>query len=124
EQMQTYADILAAECYRTWRTIEFRDNVDISASIEELDMAVRMPSATEVSAARQLLASAGAPPPNGYKEQPLIYGRETVLLSETFPSRVKTFVQALRVGNLGIATYPGEAFVEMGLDLNSKSPFK
>ena len=124
EQMQNYADILAAECYRTWRTIEFQDAVDISASIEELELAVRMPSAAEVSAARQLLANAGAPPPNGYKEQPLIYARETVLLSETVTDRVKTFVQALRVGNMGIATYPGEAFVEMGLELKSKSPFK
>jgi neutral ceramidase len=124
EQMQKYADILAAECYRTWRTIQFQDTVDLSASIEELDLAVRMPSAAEVSAARQLLTTAGAPPPDGYKEQPLVYAHETVLLSETFPNRVKTFVQALRVGNLGIATYPGEAFVELGLELKSKSPFK
>ena len=124
EQMQTYADILAAECYRTWRTIEFQDNVDIAASIDEMDMAVRMPSAAEVSAARQLLAAAGAPPPNGYTEQPLVYARETVLLSETFPNQVKTFVQALRVGKLGIATFPGEAFVELGLEVKSKSPFK
>jgi hypothetical protein len=124
EQMQKYADILAAECYRTWRTIQFQDTVDLSASIEELDLAVRMPSAEEVSAARQLLTTAGAPPAEGYNEQPLVYSRETVLLSETFLNRVKTFVQALRVGNLGIATYPGEAFVEMGLELKSKSPFK
>jgi hypothetical protein len=55
------------------------------------------------AAASKLLASAGSPPPNGYKEQPLIYAREAVLLSETFPSRTKIFVQAIRIGNLGIA---------------------
>lgn len=124
EQMQNYADILAAECYRTWRTIEFQDSLEIAASIEELELGVRMPAAGEVSDARKLLASAPAPGPNGYTEQPLIYARETVLLSETFPSRVKTFVQALRIGGLGIATYPGEAFVEMGQEVKSKSPFK
>jgi neutral ceramidase len=124
EQMQTYADILAAECYRTWRTIEFRDNVEILGSIEELEMGVRMPSAADVASARQLLAAAGAAPPNGYKELRLVYARETVILSETFPQRVKTVVQALRVGELGIATYPGEAFVEMGLEVKAKSPFK
>src|SRR5260370_902286 len=86
--------------------------------------AVRRPWSADVDAARRLLASGGASPRNGYKEQPLIYARETVILSETFPNRVKTFVQALRIGDLGIATYPGEAFVEMGLELKSKSPFK
>jgi neutral ceramidase len=83
-----------------------------------------MPPAADVAAARRLLAAAGEAPPNGYKEQSLIYARETAILSETFPNRVKTFVQALRIGDLGIATYPGEALVEMGLELKSKSPFK
>ena len=46
-----------------------------------------------------------------------------MLLSETFPNRVKTFVQALRIGNLGVATFPGEAFVELGLDVKARSPF-
>lgn len=123
EQMQTYADILAAECYRTWRSMVFQDNVELAASMEELDLGVRMPSDAELAEARRMLADAGPPKPNGYSEQPLIYARETVLLSETFPNRVKTFVQALRIGKLGIATYPGEAFVEMGLEVKAKSPF-
>ena len=52
-----------------------------------------------------------------------IYARETMLLAD-YPRQVKTFVQAMRVGSMGIATYPGEAFVELGIETKAKSPFK
>ena len=32
-------------------------------------------------------------------------------------------MQALRIGRLGIATLPGEAFTELGLEVKKKSPF-
>ena len=40
------------------------------------------------------------------------YARETVLLNE-YPSEVETLVQAIRIGELGIATSPCETFVEI-----------
>ena len=39
------------------------------------------------------------------------------------PDRVRTWVQALRIGDLGIAAVPGELLVELGLDLKARSPF-
>jgi hypothetical protein len=33
-------------------------------------------------------------------------------------------VQAMRIGSLGISTFPGEAFAELGLAVKAKSPFK
>ena len=53
-----------------------------------------------------------------------MYARETVLLDRDYPATVKTPVQALRIGGLGIATFPGEAFVELGLEVKARSPFK
>jgi hypothetical protein len=47
-----------------------------------------------------------------------------VILNESYPKSVKTPIQALRIGSLGIATYPGEAFVELGLEAKAKSPFQ
>ncbi len=122
EQMQQYADILAAECYRTWRAIEYQESVDLAASVEELELEVRLPEAEDVTAARKTLAA--APSGGQHKERPEIYERETVLLSEGYPKTVKAPIQALRIGSLGIATYPGEAFVEMGLEAKTKSPFR
>lgn len=122
EKMQWVADVLAAESYRTWRTLKFQDWVELSASTEELELGVRLPSPEDVARARGILA----PAPNGeqLKELRQIYARETMILHESYPKVVRTPIQALRIGGLGIATYPGEAFAELGMEVKSKSPFK
>lgn len=122
EKMQKVADILAAECYRTWRTLKFADEVELAASEEELDLGVRLPDASDVAAARKILAA--APSGEQYLGIREVYARETVILSESYPATIKTVVQAMRIGSLGIATFPGEAFVELGMEVKSRSPFK
>jgi hypothetical protein len=52
-----------------------------------------------------------------------IYALETVTLSE-YPEKVPLILQALRIGDLGIAAIPCEVFVEIGLELKEKSPLK
>ncbi|HRK35584.1 MAG TPA: hypothetical protein PLJ47_13385, partial [Candidatus Hydrogenedentes bacterium] len=54
---------------------------------------------------------------------PEIYARETVLLAE-YPDTVPVTVQALRIGNWGIAAIPCEVFVEIGLDIKANSALK
>jgi len=120
-RMRQVADILAAESYRTWRAIEFRDWVELGASTEDIELGVRLPSSDDVAAARRLLAT--APASGQLKERPHIYARETVLLSG-YPKSVRVPIQALRIGSLAIATLPGEAFVELGLEVKAKSPLR
>ena len=128
--VQQYADTLAVECYRTWRMIQFHDDVELDAVVEEIELTVRLPSTDEVSAARRVLATAPAkilnaePTGGDYKALSQVYARETVIMSETFPGTVQTPIQALRIGSLAIATFPGEAFVELGLEVKAKSPFR
>ena len=121
-QMKRYADLLAAESYRTWRSIDYHDSVELGASLEEIGLGVRLPTAADVAQARKTLA--GAPKEGNYSDRAQIYARETLIMSETFAPTVKTFVQTMRIGDLGIATFPGEAFVELGLEVKKKSPFK
>ena len=45
------------------------------------------------------------------------------MLNET-PPLVETIVQALRIGDLGIATSPCETFVETGLAIKANSPLR
>jgi hypothetical protein len=52
-----------------------------------------------------------------------IYSRETVLIAK-YPDTVKLKVQAIRVGDLGIAAVPCEVFTEIGLEIKKKSPLK
>jgi hypothetical protein len=121
-KMQWVADVLAAECYRTWRTMKFHDWVELSAGEEELDLGVRLPDADDVADARKVIES--APDKGQLKELRQIYARETLILNEKYPRTVKTPIQSLRIGSLGIATFPGEAFAELGLEVKARSPFK
>lgn len=121
-KMQWVADIVAAEAFRTWRKIQFQDWVDLGATQEELEFGVRLPNADDIAFARKILAA--APSSGQLQELRQIYARETVILSESYPKTVKTPIQALRIGQLGIATFPGEAFAELGLAVKANSPFK
>jgi hypothetical protein len=124
-KMEWLAGVLAAESFRTWRTIQFQDWVELGATQEELELAVRLPSKEDLAAAHKILAAAGWS--SGSKKQvterPAIYARETIFLAD-YPKAVKAPVQALRIGSMGLATFPGEAFAELGLEVKAKSPFK
>jgi len=122
EQMYRVADIVAAEVYRVWRGMEFRDWVGLAASIEHLDLGVRMPGGGEVAAAQALLGEADLR--SNFTERPKIYARETVVMHGAWPAVWTVPIQAMRIGALGIATFPGEAFVELGLEVKAQSPFK
>jgi hypothetical protein len=115
------ADALAAETARVWRSLEFHDAAALNGSLEKVGLGVRLPPEEDVAAAKKLLAA--APQGGNFQEWPLVYARETVLMAETFPARVEVPVQALRIGSLGIATFAGEAFVELGLEVKRRSPF-
>jgi hypothetical protein len=122
EKMYRIAEIVAAETLSTWRNIEFHDWVELAASQEEVEMNVRLPGTADVTAAHKILAD--APPNTQFRQLPQIYARETVIMSETFPKTVKVPIQALRIGDLGLATFPGEAFAQLGLEVKAKSPLK
>jgi len=117
--MQRVADTLAAECYRVWRNLMFADSAKISASEEELELGVRLPTAADVARARDALRD--APGDGTARERRHIYARETLAL-ERWPARVPTSVQAIRIGDWNIATMPGEAFVELGLEIKRAYP--
>lgn len=118
-QMHKVARVLAAEAAKVWPQIEFREQVVLAAREAAIEIGVRKPSTADIDRARKILAGAG-PVLIGF---PQVYARETVLMSE-WPDRVTTVVQAMRIGELGIVTFPGEAFVELGLEIKKRSPFK
>jgi hypothetical protein len=120
-RMQEVCDVLAAESLRVWKEIKFEKWVELNGSIEEIELGIRLPSAEDVAEAKRRV---GENPGNQFKAVEDIYARESVFLARDYPKSVKVWNQGLRIGSLGIGTFPGEAFCELGLEVKRRSPLK
>jgi neutral ceramidase len=120
EQARIVADSVARAALGVYRKIEHKDWVPLAMAQKEIELGVRLPSQEEVERAKDILAKAKKPVLVGLAE---VYARETVLMAK-YPPKVKALVQAIRIGDLGIASSPCETFVEIGLDIKKKSPMK
>jgi hypothetical protein len=119
-QIRFVADRLATEAARVAGQIEYRSWVPLAMRQAKLRLARRSTPKDEVARAKFILSQAKTPILSRVDE---VYARETVLLNE-YPPFIETIVQALRIGELGIATSPCETFVETGLAIKSASPLK
>lgn len=115
-RMEQVAESLAAECARVMKQVRFTDKAELSASREWVRCGVRLPTPSQVEAARNALA--GAAPP--YRDARQVFARETLIIAREFPRTFAAEVQALRIGELLIAAVPGEPFVELGLEIRRR----
>lgn len=118
-QMKLVADKVAAEVHRALQTVTYHDWVPLKAAQTEISLGVRKPTAEEVDEAKAILAAAQGRELQGLRE---IYANETVALAD-YPDTMPLILQAVRIGDLGIAAIPCEVFVEIGLAIKEKTPF-
>jgi len=97
---------------------KYTNDVTIRVARKEIELGVRKPTAADIARAEGLLANAKGRDLKGIEE---IYARETVLMAK-YPDTVKSMVQVLRIGDLGIVAIPCEVFTEIGLEIKMKSP--
>ena len=122
EKMRDVAHKVAGAVYEAHQHLKFNDWVPLAAVRQDLELDVRKPTSQQLAAARALLdRPEGAPHMHHVYER--AYARRLLLLDEA-PKQVSVPLQALRIGDLGIAAIPFEVFVETGLDIKEKSPFK
>ncbi len=119
-KMRQVANIIAAEAYKTYQDIKYQNWISLSSAQKEITLGVRHPDKEEIERAKGIIAKAKGPVMNTAEE---IYARETMLIKD-FPKQVPAILQAFRLGDLAIAAAPCEIFVEIGLDIKAKSPFK
>ena len=117
-QMLKVARIAADEGLRVLKDVRYHEWVPLSMREMTVELGVRKPTQREVREAQRILSQGG----QELKSLKEIYARETVLLSSK-EDRIRTPIQALGIGDVGIVTFPGEAFVELGLEIKEKSPF-
>jgi len=122
EQMILVGNKVAAEVLRAYSYIAFQDWVPLAAAQKEITVGIRKPTPEEVEEARALLAAAKSENRElrGLRE---IYANCTVDLAE-YPDTDDLILQALQIGDLGIAAIPCEVFVEIGLAIKDQTPFK
>ena len=120
DQIRAVADAVATEAHRVCKGLSYQDWVPLSAQQTELNLSVRRPSPEDIARADAILAKAKGP---GLKTLDEIYARETMLIKE-YSSDVSLVLQAMRIGDLGIAAIPCEVFVEIGLAIKKQSPLK
>lgn len=118
--MGVVADTVAAEALRALTAVKYQNWVSLGSRQKEISLGVRRPSKEEVNRAKEIMAKAKSPVMKTMEE---IYARETVLM-DSYPSRVSIILQTFRLGDLAITAVPCEVFVEIGLEVKEKSPFK
>jgi hypothetical protein len=112
------ADSVAREAFRVYQTIEHQDWVPLAMEESELELTVRRPGPERLQWAKSVWENRNRQSVPGRKE---VYAREALALAE-FPETVRLKLQALSIGELGIAAAPCEVFAATGLQLKERSP--
>lgn len=120
EQARVVASDLAETVHKAYSAVEHKDALKIKMVQREIELGVRLPSKEDIERAQTVLDKAKKPVLTTAQE---VYARETMLMAK-YPKKVKCILQAIQVGDLAIVSTPCETFVEIGLEIKKKSPFK
>ncbi len=121
EKMQEVADKIANRVYEAHQQLVFQDWVPLGAVEARLPLQVRQPT-PEMHKHFAKLAEAQAKSPNAKPSRDMFYAERIALLKDA-PREVEVPLQAMRIGDLGIAAIPFEVFAETGLELKQRIPF-
>ena len=121
ERIKVVADGVARKVAGAYPKVAYRADVSLAAATKDLQLGVRKPTDKDLERARKLLAE--QKDPKNLVGRDAIYARETVLMAK-YPDTVPVTIQALRVGDVGIAAVPCEVFTAIGLEIKKTSPLK
>lgn len=119
-RMELVANQVAAEVFKAMQAVEYHDSVPLKVVQRELTLETRRPTPELTAWAREVLSRPRAAPQRHPRER--IYAERTLRMAG-MPPRLEIPLQAVRIGDLAIAAIPFEVFVEIGLELKTRSPF-
>jgi hypothetical protein len=117
--IQEYADGLVALAVQALAGVRHRADVDLAMTERRLTLNYRVPDKQRLEWARRVVAEMGGRLPKTNTE---VYAREQILLDER--QRTEVVVQALRIGDIAIATTPTETYAVTGLKIKAASPLR
>ena len=101
----------------TYRGIKHTRDADLAMAERRLRLAYRVPDKQRLEWAERIVKEMGDRLP---KTQPEVYAMEQVILNERQSTEI--VVQAVRIGDIGIATTPNETYALTGLKVKLQSP--
>jgi neutral ceramidase len=117
-QMKFVADDIAQKVHAGMAKLVYRDHVTLGARYKEEPIAVRRPTPELLDWAKKKIAE--GPKVAGKTDLSVIYA-ERALLMARHPEKLKLPLQALRIGDVAMASMPCEIFCEIGLDFKKRS---
>ena len=120
ERIIAVASVIADRTFQAVKSLPHKSDVSLTMQERTMDLAIRKPDQKELVYAQKLLENAEDPDRLSTHE---VYARETINIDQG-PDTVNIKLQTLRIGDLGIVAIPCEVFVEIGLEIKKRSPFK
>ena len=120
EQMTAVGEDLWAQAQLQLINETYFKSAHLAARTATLRLGVRKPTPDEVKRAEEIVAAAAG---RELRSLPEIYAGETLAMKD-YPDTVELVLQVLRIGDSVICAIPCEVFVEIGLELKAKSPFR
>ncbi len=102
---------------KAYAGIQYRDDADIAMAEQRMTLKYRVPDKQRLEWAQRVVAEMGD---RLAKTPTEVYAREQIILHER--QQTEIVVQALRVGDIGIATTPNETYAITGLKIKAASP--
>ncbi len=112
-----YASGLLDIAMKAYAGIQYRADADVAMAEQRMTLKYRVPNKQLLEWAQRVVAAMGERPP---KDPTEVYAREQILLHER--QQTEIVVQALRLGDIGIATTPCETYAITGLKIRAASP--
>lgn len=117
QTIQEYADGLLEIALAASAGIEYRADVDLAMAERRMTLQYRVPDKQRLEWAQRIVSEMGDRIPQNQVE---VYAREQLILHER--QQTEIVVQALRIGDMAIATTPTETYAITGLKIKAASP--
>jgi hypothetical protein len=117
DTIDEYTAAIARKAHEAFRSIRFHDSAPIAMREMTLTLRRRTPDAKRLAWAKKVAAEFKGPTP---KTREQIYALEQIYLDQDPARELK--LQAIRIGDLGIAAIPNEVFALSGLKIKAQSP--
>jgi putative membrane-bound dehydrogenase-like protein len=114
-----YASEVADSAMKALQTVKYVDHAPLGMIEKTLELNYRVPDEKRLAWAKPIAAKIENDVPKSKEE---VYAREALILHERQKTSVK--LQAIRIGDLSIATLPNEVYAITGLKLREWSPYK